>query len=104
MMAITSTIIRNDPNSIIILMSDHGIRYHGEANQKQTFYITDKDSCRVMNAVYFKGQKLDIEGLSGINTLRYILSLYGGQEYPPIQDPITSASPDSLKGIIPKSR
>jgi hypothetical protein len=104
MMAMISTIIENDPESIIIVMSDHGIRYHADCNLKHTFYVTDKDSCRIMNAVYVKGQKLDIEGLSGVNTLRLIVRLYGLQNYPPINDPINAASPDSLKGIIPKPR
>ena len=104
MIATISTIIANDPDSIIIIMSDHGIRYHADCNKKHTFYITDKDSCRIMNAVYIKGQQYNIEGLSGINTLRCILSLYEGLDYPPIEDPITSESPDCLIGIIPKPR
>ncbi len=99
-----STIIANDPESIIIIMSDHGIRYHDDCPKQHTFYITNKDSCRIMNAVYIKGQKHDIEGLSGVNTLRYILSLYEGLNYPPIVDPINSDSPDGLKGIIPNPR
>ena len=99
-----STIIENDPDSIIIIMSDHGIRYHADCGKKHTFYITDKDSCRIMNAVYIKGEQYDMEGLSAINTLRYVLSLYDGLDYLPIEDPITSDSPDSLRGIIPKPR
>ena len=104
MMASLSTIIENDPDSIIIIMSDHGIRYHADCNKKHTFYITDKESCRILNAVYIKGEQYDIEGLSGINTLRYILSLYEGMDYSPIEDPITSDSPDDLTGIIPQHR
>lgn len=103
MMAAITAIIDKDPNSIIIVMSDHGIRYHADCKLKHTFYITDKDSCRIMNAVYVKGQSYNIEGLSGVNTLRYILGLYG-LDYPAIQDPITPDSPDSLKGVIPKPR
>jgi hypothetical protein len=104
MTAIISTIIENDPESIIIVMSDHGIRYHADCTRKHAFYITDKDSCRIMNAVYIKGDRYDIEGLSGINTLRYILGFYDLKDYPPIKDPITSDSPDRLAGIIPKPR
>lgn len=104
LMATVSTIIANDPDSIIIIFSDHGVRYHADCSQKHTFHITDKDSLRIMNAVYIKGQQHDIEGLSAINTLRFILSLYEGLEYPPIEDPVTSESPGCLKGIIPKSR
>ena len=104
MMATLSTIVEHDPDSIIVMMSDHGIRYHADCTLKHTFYITDKDSCRIMNAVYIKGQQYDIEGLSGINTLRFILSLYDGLDYPPIEDPITPDSPDDLTGIIPHHR
>jgi hypothetical protein len=100
LMASLSTIINNDPNSIIILMSDHGIRYHKDCKKRLPFEMTDKDACRILNAVYIKGQKYEIEGLSGINTLRYILNLYGETEFPPINDPVTSASPDKLTGII----
>jgi hypothetical protein len=104
MMASIATILENDPDSIIIVMSDHGIRYHADCNRKHTFYITDKDSLRIINAVYIKGEQYDIEGLSGINTLRFVLSLFDGVDLPPIEDPITSDSPDSLRGIIPKPR
>lgn len=104
MMASVATIIENDPDSIIIVTADHGIRYHADCNKKHTFYITDKDSLRIINAVYIKGQQYDIEGLSAINTLRFVLSLYDGLDYPPIEDPITSDSPDSLRGIIPRPR
>lgn len=103
MMATVSTIINNDPDSIIIVMSDHGIRYHADCTLAHKFYITDKDSCRIFNAVYIEGQKYDIEGLSGMNTMRYILSLYG-LNYPAVKDPITKDSPDCLKGIIPNPR
>ena len=104
MLATLSTIIENDPDSIIIIMSDHGIRYHADCSLTHKFYITDKDSCRIFNAVYIKGQQYDMQGLSAINTLRYILSLYEGMDYPPIEDPITSDSPDDLSGIIPRPR
>ncbi len=104
LMATVSTITKYDPDSIIIIMSDHGIRYHADCAEKHKFYITDKDSCRIMNAVYIKGQAYNIEGLSGVNTLRYILSLYDGLNYPPIKDPVTSKSPSRLRGIIPRTR
>ena len=104
MMATVSTIIENDPDSVIIVMSDHGIRYHADCSLTHKFYITDKDSCRIFNAVYIKGEQYDMEGLSAINTFRYILSLYEGLDYPPIEDPITSDSPDDLTGIIPRTR
>ncbi len=99
LIASVSTIIANDPDSIIIIMSDHGVRYH---NKKMR--ITDKESVRVFNAVYIKGEKHDIEGLSAINTMRYVLSLFEGrgQDFPPVEDHVTSESPDDLTGILPE--
>lgn len=64
---IIQDIVDNDPDSIIVITSDHGPRYNPEIPQEE---ITN-----IFNAVYFKGEiKLHIEGLSGVNTLRLVLS------------------------------
>lgn len=78
-------IIENDPQSIIIIQSDHGSRLvrhidevTGEGWDDESDVYCEKN---VLNCVYFKGQKLDIEGLSGINTLRKVLNEEFGTEY-----------------------
>lgn len=59
-------IIKQDPNSIIILCSDHGNRF-GNISKK---FVT-----KILHAVYYKGQAIeDIKDLSGINTMRFILN------------------------------
>ena len=64
---IADSLVQNDPTAVILIASDHGAR-----ETKGEFLETD--ICQILNAVYYKGEKLDIEGLSGINTLRTLLN------------------------------
>ena len=71
-------IILNDPNSIIILQSDHGFRL---PSYLSTFYNVPYDStvenyymCNILNAVYYRGEKINITDLSGLATLKKILN------------------------------
>lgn len=90
---VTKTIentIRNikekDPNALIIVQSDHGMRYplwmetyhDGPAYDKETenFYMQN-----VINCVYYQGEKIEIEGLSGINTLRTVFNHVLGTDF-----------------------
>lgn len=71
-------ILSNDPNSCIILMSDHAYRqpYHLQKYYNVTYDDPVAESYyqrNILNAVYLAGQTLDINGLSGINTLRLVL-------------------------------
>ena len=59
-------IIEKDPDSIIILCSDHGNRFGN---------ITADMETRILNAIYYKGEIVsDFEGLSGLNTIIYVLN------------------------------
>lgn len=61
-----SKIVREDPNSIIIICSDHGNRF-GISNADKT--------TQILNLLYYKNEILnDFEGLSGLNTLIYIFN------------------------------
>lgn len=72
------TLIENDPNSTIFLLSDHGFRYpthmyrlfgeEMEDSDLERFYMRN-----ILNAVYVSGEKHDIEAYSGINTVRTVL-------------------------------
>lgn len=71
------TIIANDPEAIIIIQSDHGVRYVSHMAKESELIFTEAEKevqLNILNCVYYKGQEIDIEGLSGINTLRYILN------------------------------
>ena len=64
---ITETIIENDPNSVIVLQSDHGPR-HSEG-------LTLEEKTNILNCVYYMGENISqIEGMSSVNTLRFILN------------------------------
>lgn len=75
---LVNAIIRNDINSIIIIQSDHGARYPIHVSEflgEDSFNSEDRSyQYNILNCLYYKGEKKDIEGLSGINTLRYVLN------------------------------
>ena len=75
------SIIANDPGAIILLQSDHGLRYHEDSDLPHTFWIETDDQHRILNALYYGGERVDIAGLSGYNTWRYVLTRLGG-DYP----------------------
>lgn len=65
-LAAVKRIVELDPNSIIVLCSDHGNRF-GTVSSGYTHLI--------LNAVYIGGEKTsEIEGLSSVNTLRYLFN------------------------------
>ena len=76
---IVEDIQKNDPDALIILMSDHGARYpHWQVDHYgakaydasvETLYMQN-----ILNCVYYQGKEMDIEGKSGINTLRIVLN------------------------------
>ena len=76
-----SGILENDPDSIIILQSDHGLRYHSDTDLPHLFQISEADQLRILNAVYDAGNPVPVEGLSGYNTWRLILDRLG-ENYP----------------------
>lgn len=81
---IIDSILANDPNCIIILQSDHGVRGGQEASSKR-YDILPEDKCMITNAVFYCGKEMNIEGLSAINTWRLVLSELG-LDLPPVQD------------------
>lgn len=85
MQRIVKRILEENPNCIIIIQSDHGVRWHTDCSQPHTFEITPDDEKHILNAVYCCGRMLDIEGLSATNTMRLILSQFG-LDYPLLLD------------------
>ena len=62
---ILTSLVKNDPNCIIILQSDHGMREYARSYEEKL--------C-VLNALYFRGEVLDIEGLGTVDTIRLTLN------------------------------
>lgn len=70
-------ILTNDPESVIILLSDHGYRQPGHllklyGMQHENPELEEFYSKNILNAFYLGGRKLDIEGRSGINAVRMV--------------------------------
>lgn len=76
-------ILKVDPDAIILLQSDHGVR--GGYFINNGLEIEFSDQRRIFNALYFGGEQVDIEGLSAVNTLRLVLTELGAS-YPPLDD------------------
>lgn len=82
---IAKTIIKNDPNSIVWLLSDHSARAPSDPDLfKKKF--PPEDMTNFFSAVYYEGQMLDIEGLSGVNTFRLILNELLGTSFEMLPD------------------
>ncbi len=78
-----NNIIENDPDSIIIIMSDHGLRVREEATDTWMKGMTPKDNADILCAVYFKGEEFtDIEGMCGANVMITIMNEVYGYEIP----------------------
>ena len=83
---VIENIKKSDPDALVIIQSDHGSRYpywmvedyDAEAydEQEENFYMQN-----ILNCVYYKGETIDIEGESGINTLRKTLNYVFGTSY-----------------------
>lgn len=77
---------KKDPDALVIIQSDHGSRYphwmvenYGAEAYDES--VEDTYMQNILNCVYYKGEKIDIEGLSGINTLRTTLNYVFGTDY-----------------------
>jgi hypothetical protein len=73
-------LILNDPNCVIMLMSDHGYRkpaYLGLANNPDNIKEFNTElyfMSNTLNAVYYQDETMDIEDLSNMNTLIGVLN------------------------------
>jgi len=76
-------IIENDPESIIIIMSDHGLRMHEVGRDTWMKDMTPRDNADIICAVYYKGEDFtDIEGLCGTNVLISVVNEAYGYDIP----------------------
>lgn len=74
-----ATIIENDPDCIIILQSDHSMR--------SLKNMQEEDKVKILNAVYYRREKFDnINKISGLNTLRMVLSKLFSIDLPLLED------------------
>ena len=89
--AITNILV-HDPESLIVLQSDHGTRYPGQ----MLLYYGEPDYDPLLetpymqnslNCVYYKGQPFSIEGETGINTWRILLNEAFGTDLPMLPAP-----------------
>ena len=87
---LVDTIQEHDPGAVIILQSDHGNRYAIHMVQLAEWdsydpYLHNPYMQNILNCVYYQGQAFDIEGETGINTLRLVLRQVLGADLEPIE-------------------
>jgi len=76
---ILSTILSKDRDCVIVLQSDHNFR-SSSADNEPTLSGVDlpySEQRRILNVVYSRGEPIDIDGLSGPDTLRLVLTKLG---------------------------
>lgn len=73
MLPILESIVENDPQAVIMLMSDHGARDAPGAT-----WDLKRNS---LNVLYYQGEEYNIEGLSNVNTIRATLNNLLDEDY-----------------------
>lgn len=81
---IINTIVKHDPNSVILIQSDHGSRlpYHRYAYQggKQPTNEEYYQMKSILNLLYYKGETINIDNISGYDTLGLTIKKLFGYE------------------------
>ena len=76
---VCENITREDPDSIVILQSDHGQRFVEN--------VTMLDLTNVLNAVYFRGEAIEeIKDKNALNTWRAVLRKQFGLDLPELKE------------------
>jgi hypothetical protein len=79
-------ILKNDPDCVIVLQSDHSVRF--VENVDGDIVITNQDKKNFLNAVYYRGEPLaECDGLSGVNTWRFVINRLLGTDLPVLEVP-----------------
>ena len=80
----------HDPDALIFVCSDHGNRYALHMVQcgvieRYDPYEENPYMQNYLNCVYYKGDSFDIEGQTGINTMRRVLNQIYGTGFPDVE-------------------
>lgn len=75
--AVLEKLLENDPGSIILLQSDHGFR--------SGITLPVEEMAHIFNAVYYRGEALDVAGLSGLDTELFVINRLFGTDFPVIR-------------------
>lgn len=78
---IIETVTTADPDSIILVLADHGVRNHQNCVRKMEFTLEKEEERNTISLLYYRGLPLNIEGLDETDLIRVVLNLMG-QEIP----------------------
>lgn len=87
MLRMLENIVKEDPDAIILLQSDHGARAWSDPDLFMQWFPYEV-MATPLNAIYYRGEPLEeIKGTSTLNTLRIVLSRLFDEQYDPIDVP-----------------
>ena len=86
---LVDTIQAHDPDALIFLQSDHGNRYAIHMMQMGQWQDYDPHEenpymQNILNCVYYRGESFEIEGETGINTMRKVFNQVLGTSLAPV--------------------
>lgn len=75
---LVATIRNNQPEAVIVLQSDHGLRlplhmHYFYGIKSYDLEVEDEYVRNILNAVYYNGEQLEISGMEGITTLKLVI-------------------------------
>lgn len=79
MYELAERLIKDDPDCVILIQSDHGMR---------AWSTEKKESYAIINYLYYQGKAIPIEGVSGVNTVRILLNQLFHMELGMVEDVI----------------
>lgn len=79
---VVEMITEKDPEAIIIIQSDHGYRRPSKMPEVYDDMNLETEFMKnILNAVYYKGENVDIEDLSGLNTLYVVFNKFFSMDF-----------------------
>ena len=86
-MEVLDALVKSDPGCVILLQSDHGYRCE--------ITLPVEDMAHIFNAAYFRGERMEMEGLSGLDTECLAINRLFGTDFPVVRGrrPLAGVAP-----------
>lgn len=98
---IIDNILIKDKDSIIILQSDHGIHMYNFSFVKKIHSLNfDETQYNILKAIYYKGEKIDINTRTSVNTFRELINLIFNDKLEMLDEKIYVNYPYEKVGVI----
>ncbi|WP_028328398.1 sulfatase-like hydrolase/transferase [Brachyspira alvinipulli] len=94
--SIIESILEKDKDSIIVIQSDHGNHMSEFFGKKDNFeYEYDITFFNILKSIYYKGEKIEFNSLTSVNTFRNIFNLCFNDNFEILEDKLQINDPSS---------